>query len=381
MIPLPAFLPGRERYIVCDVAPDSTSAHLLSIDAGKRLRLHRTWVLEPDRVLPSESLRPFEIPVIASLDSRIGETVLVPTAWTMKKGEVCTERDFYGTILGGLEAVLGSLRDRAGRALGTDELETVLIDARVDRFAVDGTPVPTPIGLEGRKIEGVLHATFAKREVFDGLRALIHGGTELFFTEEGKAKSAMLQNAYGGAVSLISLGHDRSYHFSADDYPGASFSKKEFEWTLAEPVAVLAAKFHLSPEVAAEIYKRWHEGEYSPHASEVFRKTFRPFAARFLSLLRKAKTRGKIFWESPLPIPSLVPRSSRAEKKPAGGMAPLSLGEISKISGVKLEGKGWAEAGDASPRVLAPFMEYYYNKGDARANRMLRRRIHWMSAT
>jgi hypothetical protein len=265
------------------------------------------------------------------------------------------------------------MRRIAGEALGVEELDAIILDARLTRVLVDDVEARDDRPLEGRHIEGFLQVILTTRAVFHDLHDLLHSGRELFFTESGPAALAFLGRHLPGPLMLLDLEPQGGWLFRIDYDAEEIVKKTQFHWNAEDMPLALAATWGISKKAANEAYAMFLRGRFSNRATNFVSKLFEPIRESFDRTLTKTKTAGTVYLRSVTPLPLDLP-SSHGDVKLVG----LPMSQLLEASGLNCDLRV-GSAAEASSFFMS-FLQYYYHRGDSRGHKVLTRHIHWISA-
>jgi len=371
-------VPSKEFAIVWEIRPEEAYGALFEFGMEQRIALRRTWRAMRGAPLPSFfKLKQFrKVPVVVSLHPALARTFILPFRLARKKGEGPIQpENFQAMLRDFLAKTTFEMRRIAGEDLGVEELDAILLDARLTRVLADGLEVREDRPFEGRRIEGFLQVTMTTRAVFHDLHDLLHSGRELFFTERGPAALAFLGRHAQGPLKFLDLEPQGGWYFRFDPDAEEVIKKTRFRWSSDELPAALAAAWGISKKTADAAYAMFVRGGFSSRANRFAAKLFAPIEDGFDKALAKTKASGSIYLRSIQPLPFHMP-AKRGEAE----LSELPLGALLERSGITWDLKaGAAAAAPESIPIFTSFLEYYYHRGDPRGHKMLTRHIHWIS--
>lgn len=372
-------VPAREHAIVWEMRPDEARGALFEFGMEQRVVLRRTWRAMRGEPLPSFfKLKQFrKAPVTVSLHPALARTFILPFRLDRKKGEAAVKPEGLQTMLREfLAKTTFEMRRIAAADLGVEELDAILIDARLTKVFADGAEVRDDRPIEGRRIEGFMQVILTTRAVFHDLHDILHSGRELFFTERGPAAMAFLGRHIQGPLTFLDLEPKGGWLFRVDHAAEEVVKKTQFRWDAQDFPVALAEAWGLSREAADKVYAMYLGGGFSTRLNRFVSKIFAPIGEAFDKALAKVKASGVVHMRSIIALPFDLP-DVRGEAK----LLALPLEETLRASGLAWESK----VGDVLPLpeaslLLMSFLEYYYHRGDPRGHKMLTKHIHWISA-
>jgi hypothetical protein len=364
-------VPAREHAIVWEIRPEEARGALFEFGMEQRIVQRRGWRASRGEPLPSFfKLKQFrKVPVVVSLHPNLAHTFVLPFRLSRKKDEAPIQPENLQTMLRDfLAKTTFEMRRAAADALGVEELDAIILDARLTKILSDGAEVRDARPIEGRKIEGFMQVILTTRAVFHDLHDLLHSGRELFFTERGPAALAFLARHLEGPLELLDLEPQGGWLFRIDHDAEEVVKKTQFRWDADDIPSALAEAWGLSKKAADDAYAMFLCGGFSDRAKRFATKLFAPIEEAFDRTLVKTKASGTVYLRTITPLPFHLPES-RAEAE----LTDLPLAELLEKSGLN-----WDLKGDAL--LFMSFLEYYYHRGDPHGHKMLTRHIHWISA-
>ena len=226
------------------------------------------------------------------------------------------------------------MRRRAAEALGTEELDAILLDARLTRLLADGAEVREGQPVAGRRVEGFLRVTFTTRAVFHDLHELLHSGREVFFTERGTAALAILGRHLPDPIQFLDMEAEGGWLFRVDHDAEEVVKKVPFRWGAGSFPAALAEAWDLSRSAADEAYALFGAGDSLDALSRFAKKYSSRSKNRLNWALARTKAAGKMH------VRSAVPLSSAAAHATGGAgidLTELPVVELLQASGVSFE--------------------------------------------
>jgi hypothetical protein len=369
-------VPAREHAIVWEVRPEEARGALFDFGMEQRILLRRTWRALRGEPLPSFfKLKQFrKVPVVISLHPALARTFILPFHLSRKKGEGPIRPEGLQSMLREfLSKTTFEMRRIAATALGVEELDAIVIDARLTRVLADGVEVRDDRAIEGRSIDGFMRVTLTTRAVFHDLHDLLHSGRELFFTESGPAALAFMGRNIQGPLMLLDLEPEGGWLFRVDYDSDEIVKKTQFRWSADDFPLALVQTWGVSKKTADRIYAMFLREGLSDRASRFASKLFEPIKESFDRTLDKMKAAGVVYLRTVTPLPLDLP-SLHGEVK----LVDFPMAKMLEASGLNCDLRG-GDAAEASLFFMA-FLEYYYHRGDPRGHKALTRHIHWISA-
>lgn len=365
-------VPQKEDCAVWTISPDKITGGILEVDAAKSVRLIKQW--EKPRGLPGqvgkigkeliEHLR--NVPLILSLDSSLAYTSITPFRLNLE-GDARKDRlEFHGILRELVNRANLETRLLAARALGVEDLDSVLFDARVMGLKMDGKGIAGWPQIGGKKLEGTLHATFTTRPVFHELQEVLQTRKEIFVTEEGKAALLVLERQAKSPFRLFTAEPGRTEYVVLDYRHEPIIRKTALNWE--SPLALLREEWNLSESAARQILQMRKAGEVSTGTDRILGRMFDYSEDSFRKIMNRLKFRGPAFIRGADVLPFELPFLHEGAEVRA-----YPLREI-------WESLGFAgEPEPAAEPMLLPFLEFHYYRGDPAHHRALARQIHWIA--
>ena len=371
-------VPAKEYAVVWEMRPEEARGALFELGADQRITLRRTWQAVRGAPLPSFlKLKQFHrAPVVVSLHPALARTFILPFRLARKKGEAPIPPAHFQTMLQEfLSKTRFEMRRLAGDALGCEELDTILLDARLMRLVVDGEEVREDARIEGRRVEGFLEVIFTTRAAFHDLHNLLHSGRETFFTERGPAALAFLSRHIAGPLAFLDLDARGGWLFRMDHDAEEIVKKSAFKWDADDLPAALSEAWGLSRAAAEAAYRVFLKDGFSEAAARTARKLMAPIEESFDRAVARAKLPASTYVRAAVPLPFTLPAARSGAE-----LLPLPLATLLDASGVEFV-RGAGTRGEAEDSYyLLPLLEYYYHRGDPGAHKALTRHIHWIAS-
>ncbi len=373
--------------MILDITPKGTAAFFLSVDAERNLsfeKMKRNVDLEkflksPARKLAQkhwegEHLFKTRRKFVAAVDSALATTIPIPVVLQREKSlheTPITIPELENAIAQEMGKIFNTCRSEAAGRLHADELDTVLVGARVRHFRIDGNAIVNPEGFVGKKIELLLELTFTTRDLFEMFKPFFNSPDAFFFAESPQARLASLARVRKLPVNLIVAGEQGSSLFVLDAARGKYpvLYRESLLWDFASLLRRIEAEFSVTDVVAKNLYDAYCNGRMSPSAARAFKKIIDPVFEAFFKEIEKKKIKGFVYLDAPYDLPVQFPYKRHGivfERFPITEM----LQELG-FAGTDSEAP-------ASSRHLLPFFEAYFDNRNEDINRKLRRRLHWL---
>lgn len=387
-----AFSASKEKFLIVNIGSDGFGALFLDFDERRELIFKKTIDGKDFKeFLSAQAGSIFQKSwegkyffnshrrLVVLADTSLATTLPVPLDFRRDeeiKNEPITLGEVEDWFARATAKIFSRCRVEAGKRLGASDVDTVLVNQRVDRIAIDGHPVIHPVGHVGGKVSFVIELTFANREFSDLLAPFFNAPGEFFFAEAPQARLAALARIQSPPVNMVISGlNEKSSLFVLEEAEkGCPVVYREpFPWDATATVRGIAADLGVAQSVAEEIFHIYLHGQISDGAKKYFDAMSAPQMDRFLSAIDKANIHGPVYVDAPYDAPFKLPhRRGRA------AIDPVPVEAL-------LEKFGFAADGDAavSPmlalRYLAPFFELYFDNNRSELNDVLRRKLHWLA--
>lgn len=366
----------QERFFLIELLPGKRRGLVLALDRDRNLRIEQTLEDISSQKL-SLWLKLFpKASVVVSAHPSLALTVTMPLALE-REPELAKQ----AVNAAELENLLGQRvmkifydhRESMGRTLGVAGLDVVLVGAKIRNFTIEGDRVLNPVGFRGRTMQALLELTLTRRDVFDDWKDFWSRPTSFFFTEFPRAELVSLSKTTSLPLRLFVLEPRQTRLFMLEsDNSGPRMYRGEFEWPIANITTAVADRYAVGEEIGAALYRNYLGDAISPALSRSLRETVFGALQSFRDLLREKNISGKIYIDtsSSVPFPSALKLDSVTLEEPDA----LSLFERLGFTLVNAERLPEVQRF----RRLAPFIEFYYDRGDSSVNRWLKRRLHWL---
>lgn len=369
-------VPAREHAIVWEIRPEEARGALFDFGMEQRVVLRRAWRALRGEPLPSLfKLKQFrKTPVVISLHPALARTFILPFHMARKKDEGPLQPESLRHMLTEfLAKTTFEMRRMAGESLGVEELDAVILDARLTRILVDDVEARDDRPLEGRRIEGFLRVILTTRAVFHDLHDLLHSGRELFFTENAPAALSFLGRHLEHPLSFLDLEPKGGWLFRVDYDAEEVIKKTKLQWNSEDLPLALAAAWGMSKKTADRAYAMFLAGGFSDRAARFASNLFEPIMGSFDKALARTKAAGIVYLRSVVPLPLDLPSLHGGVK-----LVDMPMADLLEKSGLDCDLNTATAPGTSS--FFTAFMEYYYHRGDPQGHKALARHIHWISA-
>lgn len=386
------FLRPRERFLILEILPHGTNGLFVSVDEDRNLlfeKLIRGTQLKKILKAPSQrvSQKSWEgqhlfkshRKVIVVADPSIATTIPVPLDLRREGDdrEGCiTLAELENLIAQAMAKIFNQCRTEASHRLCIDELDTIMVGARVERVKVDGRPVENPMGRSGSKISLLLELTFTNRSSFEELKQLFNAPEEFFFAESPQVRLAALSRVRPLPMNLIvASGADTSLFVlekARDDHP--VLYRERLDWDFNSLVQSIANALGTTKKASRELYDAYLEEKTSESVARHLRKMIDPALARFLASVDHAKIKGCVYVDASVDLPFKLPY-----RHGGATFESMPVNEVMSALGFTSDLAQWKISPNIASRYLAPFFEAYFDKHYSEINKKLRRRLHWLA--
>ncbi len=360
-------VPSKETCAVWSVTPEYITGGILEVETGKTVRAGKLWRRPRGEKVGKEFVeRLRNIPLVLSLNSRVAYTAILPFRLVLQDDAQKDRLEFHGILRELVNKANLETRLLAARALGVEDLDSVLFDARVMNLKIDGKEAAGWPQTGGKKIEGQVHATFTTRAVFHELQEVLRSRKEIYATEESKAALMVLSREIKGPLRILEADPDRA-EFLILDYRHEPVLRK-IPVKFDSPLSLLMAEWGIGEEQARRILRLAEEKEISAAADKFLSRLSENSLESFRKILQKTKFRKTIYFRGRDVLPFTLPH---AEEEAEFKAYPLT--EVWNSLGFEGE-----PAPELAPMIL-PFLEFHYYRGDPAYHRALNRQIHWIT--
>jgi hypothetical protein len=233
-----------------------------------------------------------------------------------------------------------------------------------------------PLGFRGRTFEAAVALTFVVRELAGAIRTAV-GKRSFFFTELGKTELMALHKIEDAPVQFVSFeGSEPQFYTLRESSQGFEFVRGKASWPSDAALKILEARFDVSREVAEKIFATYLAREMSLHAQRALDRAFSPAIDAFFGTLVRERMGGRVYVSEEGHLPFFLPRSK--------GKTHLIAPPLHAVLGRHALGivmSEWAVGEGLLFSRLAPFLEYFGDKNDHRAEHWLNRLFKWKIPT
>lgn len=373
-------LPKREKTLVLEILPQKTRGLLLSIEPDKNIKLEKFWENFSWSHL-SRKLRHHiqNWKIVIAADPSLAVTLMFPIKMTREVERIkepVSAVEIENLLAQATARVFNQCRADASRHLRIDELNTVLIDNRVSNFRVDGHQVINPLDFKARRVDAILELTLTTRDIFEEWKNFFSIGPKqnFFFTEFGKAELFVLSKTEPSPVNLMILTPDKSHYFTLETTVlGPTIDRGRLRWSTNLLLKTISSTWGVSTPIARSIYNHYLNKSLSSNVIRFFDNNLKAAMNPFFVQAQRTRLKGVVYIDTHLPLPLVFPR--RQGKVIFRDLPLTSL--LDKL-GFKINLAKWPWSRAQTLRLLAPFLEFYYNNKDLEINHWLRRRLHWL---
>ena len=373
----------REKFLVLEVTPSGTNAAFLGVDEDHRLIIERTVRGgNLKKFLRTGTLPLFHAPslpalvarrkIIISADSKLATAMPVPLDLSRDRArwdEELSIDELENLIAQAMAKIFNQCRGEAAKRLGIDDIHTILVAAKAERFKIDGHAVMNPIGFTGRKISLLLELTFTTRELFEELKPFFNAPEAFFFIESPEAWMRSIARVKRLPLNLIvsdETGPSSLFVFQMPRDAHPVLYREKLNWSFRKIFEAIEDAFAVEEATARALYRDFHGGKFSKAAARHFSKVIQAPAEDLLRELERLKISGFVHLDAGYPAPFELPH------KHAGATF-----EALPLEAIMTE-LGLAADTNIPFQNLAPFLEAYFAKTPSEINQKLRRRLHWL---
>ncbi len=387
----------REKFLVLEVVPHGVNALFLSVDEDRKLEFEKfvhgadlkkflgsPWRRVSQKSWEGEYLFKTRRRVIVSADSSVATTMPIPLDLARERAlwkDEITLIELENLIAQAMAKIFTQCRSESAKRLAVDDIHTILVGAKTNRFRIDGHAVMNPIGFTGRKISLLLELTFTRRDIFESFKPFFNSPDEFFFIESQQAWLTSIARVRALPLNLIlSSGREPTaglFVFEKANGEHPTLYREKLNWSFHALFGQIAGSLGVSIPVAKELYASYRSGDLSPSSARSFKKVLQPAIDVLLDEVARAKIHGAVYFDTEYQAPFDLPHKHQGatfEKIPVAEV----LAELDLAADPSL----WV-LGDGAPphdvyRNLAPFLEAYFAKSTSEINQKLHRRLHWL---
>lgn len=381
-------LAPREKFLVLEVTTEGVNALFLSVDEDRNLIFEKfiknadlkKFLRSPWRRLTQQTWEgnyffKSHRKVIVSADPKLATTMPIPLDLVRERArwkDELTLSELENLIAQAMAKIFTQCRNEAAKRLGIDDIHTILVGAKTDRFRVDGHAVMNPIGFTGHKLSLLLELTFTARDMFESLKQFFNSPDDFFFVESPQAWLLSVARSRGLPLNLIDEQNLFVFEEANGEHP--VLYREAMPWSFNAIFGEIALGLGVDIPTAKNLYHFYRDGELSPTAAKNFKKILQPAVDALLDEIEHAKMHGFIYFDTEHPLPFDVPYTHKGvtfEEIPIKEV----LGELDLVA----DAESWQPiAPHDAFRNLAPFLEAYFAKNTSEINQKLRRRLHWL---
>lgn len=373
------FFHQREKFLILEISPQKTEGLLLGVDQEKNLIPEKIWKDFSFRRIskaPLENLKKRKL--IVSAHPSLVTTISLPLELKREPNisrSPLTLIELENLLSQAIGRMFNQRRAEASLALGLGELDTILVNAKVGNFKVDGHFVLNPVGFGGNAVDAVLELTFTTRQIFDELQGFFNDRDGFFFTGSSRAGLLALSRIQNPPVSLILMDPAHTFYFVLEKAAwGYRTQGGKLDWSLSSLFKAIASSLGASRSVVLKIYDNYLNHETSEHFSRALARIIKPIENNLFHEIKKSRLVRPVYLFSPIPLPFSSPhRNGRV------AINAIPLNQILEKTGFKIDLTQWPLTESEVFTKLVPFLEFYYDKSDLEINQKLRRRLHWLA--
>jgi hypothetical protein len=384
------FLKPKEKFLILEISPKGTDGIFLDIDEDRNLIFKKfqknidikkylklsTIGLSQKSFEGKYILKPVR-KIIAGVDSSLATTISVPVEKDredfLKNNEI-TFVEFENLFSQTMASVISKCKSEASLRLGVENIDTILVSAKVVHFKIDSEPVESPISLIGNKISFVIDLTFTTRKVFEEFKGLFSAPEEFFFIESPNASLRALKRVRKLPLALIVLGEEDSwlYVLAKGNSKNDVLYREKFNWAFSSLFDAIQKDFSVGSGASKELYEAYIKNKMSKMASRVFKKTIDPIFELFLKEIKNKKIQNFVYLDSKYDLPYELPF-----KVGKVSVSNIPISEILSDVDFSLNIKADDHKGFIFGH-LSPFIEAFFDKDVSNLNKKIRKRLHWL---
>jgi hypothetical protein len=385
-------LASREKFLVLEVAPQGANALFLSVDEDRKLIFEKfvknadfgkflssPWRRITQKTWEGEYVFKSHRKVIVSADPRLATTMPIPLDLARERSRTKDEitlAELENLIAQAMAKIFTQCRNEAAKRLGIDDIHTILVGAKTNRFQIDGHAVMNPIGFTGRKLSLLLELTFTSRDMFENLKLFFNSPDDFFFVEAPQAALLSVARSRELPLNLVTesgAGTDL-FVFEKADGEHPVLYREAMPWSFHEIFTAIAASLGVTIATATRLYQAHRADAFSPGAARNFKKIIQPAIDALLQEVERAKVRGFVYFDSEHSLPFDLPYNHKGVIFEA-----IPVNEVLAELDLEVDAVSWNRVAPHDAfRNLAPFLEAYFAKNTSEINQKLRRRLHWL---
>lgn len=364
------FRSSREQFFVLELGGERDRAALVSLDDEMVVRVDAMW-----HTLPTRTTHFFGKPrLVISLGSECAYTATAEFVFPFSRTpRVLAEQELENALSYTMQRMLNEHRARASEALGSSELDTVLVSARALHMSLDGVETHYPPGSSGKRVDAVLEVLFTTRDMFNRIAPFLSGRKEFFFAERGRAELAVAERVFSPPIGMVSFGLTKPVLFLNRTKSLGFAERISFPFHPSRLMSAIREEWGISLAAARGVYAQHGAGTVSPAVQKLGDRLLAEHRAEFLRALKCARFRGSILTPARDELPFVFPLRYRLTQAQL-----FSAVDTCDSLGLRIADEGRFTAHHVFS-LLAPIIECRYDKSDPRVNHWLARRIHWVN--
>jgi hypothetical protein len=384
----------REKFLVVEMLPGGAQGVFLSVDDDRNLIFEKSTPINlkksfgtPVRGITQKSwegqylFKKSRRKVIAIANSKIATTLPVPLDLHRERTsekEPLTLPEFENLLAQAMAKIFNQCRSEASKRISAQELDTILVRARVSHMKLDGQSIKDPVGRTGKKISLLLELTFTRREAFEELKQFFNAPEGFFFAESPQIHLLVTSQVRPLPLSLIVPDENNltSSLFilekTAEGHP--VLYRETINWNSSALIQDIMAALDVTKAVAEALYATYRAGKASSTVIRHFDKVIDGSAQKFLAEIAKSKIKGSVYVDASHDIPFDLPYRTNGITLEA-----VPINEIMEKLGFAGKLAQSAMPTSTLMRYLAAFFEAYFEKDSSEINKKLRRRLHWLT--
>jgi hypothetical protein len=390
---MPVRSSSRERFLIVNVEPKEFGALFLDFDERREMVFRRTISGNDFReFLSGQAKSIFQRSwegnyffstrrrLVVLADASLATTIPVPLDFKRDRDRVnesITMVEVEDWFARATAKIFAGCRAEASRRLGTNDVDTVLVNQRIVRIAIDGRVVADPVGRAAAAVSFVIELTFAARVLSDVLSPFFNAPGEFFFAEAPQARLSALVGAESlASAAMIRAGSDGTsslFVFEAAEQGCPVVYREPFPWDATVPIRLIEEDLSVSRVSAEIIYRAYVRNDVSDGVKKYFDALIMPSFGRFLHAIDKAHLHGPVYSDTPYCLPFPLPY-----RRGSAILAPVPVETLLEHFGFSMREPTVLDPMIAL-RYLAPFFHLYFDTDRGVLNDLLRRKLHWLA--
>lgn len=370
---------GKKKFLLVEIGGEgeATTGVLISLNDEREISFEKVFPkISAEELARKKKARLLRYPVILSVNSSHVLSVTIPlnlNRESERAGNLINAVEIETLLAQKMLALFREHRAHISRTLGVHEFDVALVDAKVKNFELDGKKVLTPVGLRGNVIHTILELTFTTRDIFESWKEFLSSAEGFFFTETARAGLFALNKILKPPLRLFSFEPRKTLFFVLEkDELGTLLYRSQIAWESFRILDGVGERYGTEMGVSKELYDMHLTEKMSPALTKGVRETMEREFVLLEGLLGEKDVKGVAYADSAraimFPLPLRVGKMILTEPP---------LEEILQASHMKLKSKNGLSEHELF-HILAPFIEFYYDRGDTIINRSLKKRIHWL---